>query len=342
MIFRYFVFLFPLFLIQNIHAFARLQKKTTVIVSKTFESVDVESPLSLGYRIQKKCNAVVKLVRPVNILPTIIIGISGGWIMNPSIIRLFKTKEFLISNMIILMIMSNSMILNDIFDVSIDKDNNPTRPLVVGHIKITEAILLSLLFLSGSQFLNMKFIPHSLQYIPNLANILILMYTPFLKRIPFIKNIACSLLIGLSLLFTGFCANPTSYQDINRNFPLLVLASQMLFAGSYYNELLLDICDVEGDRKNKVYTLPVLLGEKETLKVIGNITVLNILWCAINLTSMYGIYEAIVMVIFCFPFLKNLLRVHDSNYSKDTIKHVVRDTVKPMISCLLLFCLLSL
>ena len=335
--------LFPLFFIQNISAFTRNPiRKHTVL--RTFESVEFESQinneLTLLSTIQKKSNALVTMIRPTNLLPTILIGISSGIIMNPVFIELLKTKAFLASNCIVLLIMSNSMIINDVFDIHIDKANNQSRPLVNCDITVKESALISLLLLAGTQFVNYKFIPKSLQYIPTIANYIIYAYTPILKRIPFIKNLSCSLLISLSLIFTGLCANPSNFIGVNKNFPLLALASQMLFVGSFYNELLLDISDISGDRKNKVYTLPVLLGERETLKIVGNITVLNLLWCAMNLTHMFGISQGMLLIFFCFPFLKNLILINDSDFSKQSIKYAVNETIKPMVACLILFCFL--
>ena len=174
--------LFPLFFIQNISAFTRNPiRKHTVL--RTFESVEFESQinneLTLLSTIQKKSNALVTMIRPTNLLPTILIGISSGIIMNPVFIELLKTKAFLASNCIVLLIMSNSMIINDVFDIHIDKANNQSRPLVNCDITVKESALISLLLLAGTQFVNYKFIPKSLQYIPTIANYIIYAYPKF-------------------------------------------------------------------------------------------------------------------------------------------------------------------
>lgn len=342
-----YIFLLPFFLIKNISAYARPQKiSQPLTIINTFESIDFYSQsnnvVSLSTIIKKKTNALIRMIRPTNIFPTICIGVSSGLIMNPSFVHLLKTKAFIASNVIVLMIMSNSMIINDIIDMHVDKQNNPNRPLVTGDISVKESMFISFLLLSFSQLMNYKFISDYLRNIPTIANIIIYLYTPLLKRIPFIKNISCSLLVSMSLLFTGLSSDMSSGVVINKNFPLLALASQMLFVGSLYNEILLDIADISGDRINKIYTLPVLLGEKETLKIVCNITAFNLLWCSINLSHMFGIYHGILLVLFWFPFLRNIVLINDSNYSRKSIMYAVRETIKPMISCLIYFCFLSL
>jgi 4-hydroxybenzoate polyprenyltransferase len=338
-----YIFLLPFFLIKNISAYARPQKiSQPLTIVKTFESIDIESPKCLSKTIKKKTYALIRMIRPTNILPTICIGFSSGLIMNPSFVRLLKTKEFIGANFIVLLIMSNSMIINDIIDMRVDKQNNPDRPLVTGDITFKESMVMSFLLLTLSQFMNYKFIPLHLRNIPTLANIIIYLYTPILKRIPFIKNLSCSFLVSMSLLFTGLASDTICGYVINKNFPLLALAAQMLFVGSLYNEMLLDIADISGDRINKIYTLPVLIGEKETLKIVCNITAFNLLWCSMNLSHMFSIYHGILLLLFCFPFLRNIVLINDSNYSRKSIMYTVHETIKPMISCLILFCLLSL
>ena len=334
------IYFFIIFL-ANCNAFTKITIRNNITPLKTFESIDNFS-YTERYPIIKKINGFTKLIRPTNIIPTIFLGISSGFIMNPSFHALLKCKPFILSNAIILLIMSNSMIINDLFDIHVDRKNNPSRPLVTGVIKKRDAIIASLFLFGLTEYLNIKGISSELRIIPRISNLIILFYTPLLKRIPFIKNVSCSLLVSFSVLFTGLCADANNFFMINKNFALLALLAELLFTGSFYNELLLDISDISGDKINRIYTMPVLVGEKETLKIIGNVTVFNILWCAMNLTYMFDIYRGMLLFFLCFPFLKNLVLINDSNYSKESIKYAVKETIKPMVSCLLYLCLLSL
>jgi geranylgeranylglycerol-phosphate geranylgeranyltransferase len=234
------------------------------------------------------------------------------------------------------------MIINDIFDINIDKQNNPTRPLVTGEIKKFEACVLSLFFLFATETLNVFFIPQELRFISNIANLIIYIYTPILKRIPIIKNVSCSLLVSLGILFTGLCALPIQGFLTNDRYKLLTLASQLIFTGSIYNELLLDIADKTGDKQNNIYTVPIIFGNKKTLRTIADITILNVIFGVIYLMNLFDIYRAIVLVFFFVPLFKKLLLVDEFNYSKEIIKYSVSKTVMPMVALLFYLCLLSL
>jgi len=334
-------FYFFIIFLANCNAFTKISNRNNITPLKTFESIDNFSYTERS-PIIKKINGFTKLIRPTNIIPTIFLGISSGFIMNPSFHELLKSKQFILSNAIVLLIMSNSMIINDLFDIHVDKKNNPSRPLVTGQIKKQEAIITSLFLFWLTEYLNIKGISSDLRIIPRISNLIIMFYTPFLKRIPFIKNVSCSALVSFSVLFTGLCASPDKFFMINKKFALLALLAELLFTGSFYNELLLDISDISGDRINRIYTLPVLVGEKESLKIIGNITVFNILWCTMNITHMFDIYRGMFLLLLCFPFFKNLVLINDSNYSKESIKYAVKETIKPMVFCLVYLCLLSL
>jgi 4-hydroxybenzoate polyprenyltransferase len=233
------------------------------------------------------------------------------------------------------------MIINDLFDIKIDRVNNPGRPLINGEVTKREAVFLSAALLIISEALNYKYIPKYLQNIPRIANVVTLFYTPVLKRILLIKNLSCSLLISMSVLFTGLSAMNNNFFLVNKNFILLALVAQIIFTGSFYCEVLSDISDVEGDRKNRIYTVPVLLGEKEAVTMIGNVTILNIFWCAVNMSCMFNFGYGIVLFYICFPLIKNLMLVTDNDYSKESIKRATSATIKPMVLTLIYLCILS-
>lgn len=331
-----YLFLFVnLFSVKSFTLSQKIKHQTSL---QLFETYDTETPVNKMLVLKKKTTGFFRMIRPVNILPTLVLCSTGGYIMNPGV-NLFKSQNFIVSNLIVLLIMFNSMIINDMFDIHTDKINNPDRPLITGEISMKESSLLSLSMFIISEVLNIKFIPTVLQYIPRLANIMILTYTPILKRIPFIKNLSCALLVSSTLLFNGLASINISF--LNKNFAILALATQFVFTGSFYNEMLLDIADLSGDKENRIYTVPVLFGEIESLKMIANITILNVLWCVYNLSCMFGSIHGAVLFYLCFPLFKNIVHIRDTEFSKDSIKYSVKSTIKPMIIALFYLCVLS-
>jgi 4-hydroxybenzoate polyprenyltransferase len=104
----------------------------------------------------------------------------------------------------------------------------------------------------------------------------------------------------------------------------------------------LDIADKTGDKQNNIYTVPIIFGNKKTLRTIADITILNVIFGVIYLMNLFDIYRAIVLVFFFVPLFKKLLLVDEFNYSKEIIKYSVSKTVMPMVALLFYLCLLSL
>jgi 4-hydroxybenzoate polyprenyltransferase len=286
-------------------------------------------------KIKRKINSILTLIRPQNILPTTVLCFSGGWIMNPSFVNLIQTKSFIVATLTTLLIMSCSMVLNDLFDIEVDKINNPTRPLITGEITKKEAILLSLSILSITEILSFVYFPKVLQYIIHAAIVNIVAYTPIFKKIPIIKNISCALLISFSVIFTGLAANVNIMGKID----YLMTFVRLLFFGSLYNEIILDIRDYDGDKMNGINTIPVIFGKDITLGVLFMITDINILWNTFALYKLYGTAVACILPILCNQLLVNLYFIQKYNYSGNSLTHSIQMSFQSLYSVLLYLCI---
>ena len=127
------------------------------------------SILKTGNSMRKKASYFATLVRSKNILPTLWISIVGGWITCPSLV-LFQNPRFYATIAITQLIMANSMILNDLFDLKTDCINNPRRPLVARHITKREAICATFIFYIASEWINFVFLPAQIRPITHIAN----------------------------------------------------------------------------------------------------------------------------------------------------------------------------
>lgn len=272
---------------------------------------------------REKFTGFRKIIRSRNILPTLFLSFTGGYIQ-----KTLRTPQFAISTAITALIMSTSMILNDLFDVELDRTNNPRRPLITGEVTKREAITYAASMIIAILALKTRLPPSHLRTITEGAIITITLYTPVLKRIPFVKNLACASLVAFSLFFAGNSLRPT---------PVLQLATQHLFVGSLYNEILLDMCDKVGDKANGVYTLPVLFGEIFTLHFISAILTIN----ALLLCYRMGLQS--IPVLFCMtPLYHNLSAIRDANYSPSIILDSAKQSSKyPLLLSFLYFCFLS-
>ena len=120
----------------------------------------------------------------------------------------------------------------------IDKINNSNRPIITGEITKKTAFTYAAILFTLIQILNITFLPFSLQQITNFIIFITFIYTPILKKIPFIKNISCALLISFSVIFNGMSTIYKNSKINDKNFILLLITTKLIFFGSLYNELL--------------------------------------------------------------------------------------------------------
>lgn len=282
---------------------------------------------------------LLHIIRPNNLLPTALLCLTGGWIITPSIDTLVHSQYFILSTVETLIIMSNSMIINDIFDIEVDRINAPSKPLVKGgDTTVFYAILTSLGLVFVSQCIGSLFLPENLQLVVTVSNIIAVAYTPIFKRLPLFKNIICALLVSFSVFFGGLASSQGTLLDNNINFELMNSVTSIIFLGSLSNEIIMDIRDVKGDKENGIYTIPVILGKKTALTIANTISYFNAIYFASKLGIMYNSY--IVAVLYYSILIPMLLQSIDieSETSINTYINVVNRT---MMVLLFFFCILA-
>jgi 4-hydroxybenzoate polyprenyltransferase len=276
--------------------------------------------------IQQKISSILKLIRYENIAPTMLLCFTGGFIQSKNAKTLLKSKNFITSSLITLSVMTNSMIINDLFDMPIDKINNPSRPLITGEINPKEAIALFAFIATTAELLTRQLPDPALRACARSAMITITLYTPLFKKIPLVKNVICSSLVAFSILFCG--------STISNHNPLpLMIATQHVFTGSLHNEILLDIRDIEGDTSANIKTIPVLFGQMVAWKLATCVVILNILDIIRKMS-----YQSIPLVIASIPLVYNLHILRTHGFMKNDIKKSVKNTTLPLFISLLYLC----
>ncbi|MCK4730137.1 MAG: geranylgeranylglycerol-phosphate geranylgeranyltransferase [Candidatus Aenigmarchaeota archaeon] len=198
-------------------------------------------------------NPYFELIRP-NICLLSVFGLIAGLLLVgiPFELWLFPiVAVFLIS--------ASGNVINDYFDIDIDKINKPKRPLPSGRISKKQVIVfyicLSLIGLILSYFISVNF------FILSVYNtILVFVYSLRFKKNP-IGNIvdswlACSVFIAPVLIFGGFEELIVSTATI-----LAVIA----FFGNYGREVLKDVEDMKGDKLAGAKTLPIIFGKNKAV-----------------------------------------------------------------------------
>lgn len=144
--------------------------------------------------------------------------------------------------------------LNDYYDVDIDRINKPNRPLPSGRIKLKEAVYSTILCFSVALLIAFKINPTA--GIIGFVNVFILIwYAKSLKRTVLLGNLSIAYLTGSTFLFG---ASFFGTDGIIVMLPLAVLA----FLATAAREIVKDIEDVKGDAEDGAVTFPIKYGRK--------------------------------------------------------------------------------
>jgi 4-hydroxybenzoate polyprenyltransferase len=164
-----------------------------------------------------------------------------------------------------ILIAAAGYIINDYFDLNIDRVNKPDKLVVEKVIKRRSAILWHW-FLSGLGVLFSLFVSWKLRNpIIGLANIgcviLLWFYSTTFKRKLLIGNVVISLLTAWVILVLFVCQIRQTYAyALTRTFKYAVVYGGFAFIISLIREVVKDIEDMEGDERNGCRTMPIVWG----------------------------------------------------------------------------------
>ncbi|MFZ2187341.1 MAG: UbiA family prenyltransferase [Candidatus Moraniibacteriota bacterium] len=164
-----------------------------------------------------------------------------------------------------------SVITNDCYDIKIDTKTNPVRPLIRNTIPLELYKTFGVLFFITSLILSgIVSFPASLLLISYQALAWLYSAEPLrLKRYPLVATVFAAF-AGILVLVTGFIA--VSPENGIHTIPLSILS--FLFIAYALSLPVKDFKDIKGDRADKIYTIPVLLGRDKAKLLIGSLLLL--------------------------------------------------------------------
>ena len=279
-------------------------------------------PPSPPPKSQKKIQAYSDLVRSKHIIPTFFLSFSGAWILHSSFSTIFQNRYFWISTIQTILILMSSMIINDVFDIETDQYNHPERALITGDISIEEAVSTVVGMSTMVEILNILFLTPSLRFITRLSLFLVTIYTPILKKIPFIKNAFCASLVSFAPFFAGLAmmTKTREWISVQPNFDLFAIWIQILFLGSFVNEILLDIRDVEGDKHARINTFPVLFGKTAAWYLAMSILTFNAFSSTVSVAyRVQGHPISIILPLAFSGLFQSFLQIPRKKFSRTSI-----------------------
>ena len=222
-------------------------------------------------------------------------------------------RSFCLLSLSSILIAAAGYIINDYFDLNIDRVNKPDKLVVEKVIKRRSAILWHW-FLSGlgvilGLYVSWK-VRNPLVGAANLACVVLLYFysTTFKKKL-LIGNVLISLLTAWVILVLYVCEfkfaifhDPFTHQMLSRVFKFAVLYSGFAFIISLIREVVKDIEDMEGDSRYGCRTMPIVWGVN-TAKVFAG-TWMVVLIGALIVLQIYVLQNGWwLMALYCILFL---------------------------------------
>jgi len=196
--------------------------------------------------------------------------------------------------------------INDYFDSEVDKINKPKKPIPSGRIAKPDVGMISIvLFLIGIGL--SKSINDYCLIIAILNSMILILYAKYSKKALLISNLTISYLVASVFLFGVLATvdNPGEIM-IGDDIRIVMIMSACAFLMTFSREIIKDIEDIEGDKREYAITLPIRIGIENAKKsaiilAIGAI-LLSFLPFFIHLRSFnllsYGILIVLADIIF--------------------------------------------
>lgn len=252
----------------------------------------------------------LKLIRPLNCLITFISVLAAAFI---SAGEYFPFNTVLSAAIAAALVAAAGNVINDYFDVEIDKIAHPDRPLINGKILKKNALNFYFL-LNLAALIIAYFISTTVFGIVLLSIILLLLYSFSLKKIILFGNYIIAWLTGMVFIYGGLVAG---------NVTAAVIPALFAFLINFIREIVKDIQDIKGDLTAGVVTFPAKYGSDKAQIIIIALTLTLILLTFHPFVFSYYKIEYFVFVMGVVnPLLVYFLKSVNSNKSEKNLSRM--------------------
>ncbi len=223
------------------------------------------------------------LSRPLNVIITFI----TIWIAAFISPAFHLSGQLIMASVIAALIAAGANIINDIFDLEIDRINKPKRLLPAGKVTAKEAWLYFFIAY-GLAFLLSFFCNGTMLVIALVIAVLLILYSARLKRTVLWGNITVSMASAMAFIYGAL-----SVGDLRSG----IIPAVFAFFFHLGREIIKDMQDLEGDLHQKTITFPGRFGLKASVALINALFIFLIILTAVPyILNIYGIiYWRIVL-----------------------------------------------
>ncbi|MCH2379938.1 MAG: UbiA family prenyltransferase [Nitrososphaerales archaeon] len=269
--------------------------------------------------------ALLSLIRPINsfmIGLAVVVGIAIG---SPDMLFSRLTIYGFITGF---SISSYSMIINDIYDIEIDKVNQPERPLAKQIISINSALSLSLILLLIGLTSSLIISYYNI-IITAIFSFLSWFYNIWGKKQGIIGNSIVASSMSIPFIFGGIMTG---------NVSLLVWSISLIaFLSGMGREIIKTIADVEGDKIKGIKSVSIQFGPRNAMLVACGFIIISIL------ISFIPVYLNLIQIYYIpLLILTDLILIYSvfllsKNYSKSESLKVKKYILYAMLFGLITF-----
>jgi geranylgeranylglycerol-phosphate geranylgeranyltransferase len=249
--------------------------------------------------------AHLAILRPHNMLASALAVLAGNVIAHGSANNLLVVTAVLAA-----LVTGTGNILNDCFDIEVDRVNKPGRPLPSGRITPRAAVAWYMIISVAVTTAAAMLVPRDVGALIIAWQVALAFYARWAKRWLIVGNVVVAAISSSAFLAGALVAN---------NAAAALIPGLIAFVFVVCREIVKGAEDVEGDRKGNVSTLAVLMGVPRAGTVAA---VLMLLLAALMpvpaLIDRYDAGYLLVMELLVAPVLLiSALRVSDSRLRRD-------------------------
>jgi geranylgeranylglycerol-phosphate geranylgeranyltransferase len=237
-----------------------------------------------------KLKYLIILSRPVNVLIsflTIIVAAELAFGLDPF-------ENVLLAAISAALITIGANVINDYFDIAIDKINKPDRPLAAGRV-VKHVALMYFILVYFCAWSIAYYIDFFMFLIAFLTGILLYFYSYRLKRTVLWGNLTVSLATAMAFIYGGLAVG---------YFQETLFPAAFAFLFHFGREVLKDMQDMKGDRQAGAVTFPIKYGILPSIKLMTFIFILLVFLTAIPyILSIYGLYYFLIICFGIYPVL---------------------------------------
>ena len=274
--------------------------------------------------------ALLSLIRPINsfmIGLAVVVGIAIG---SPDMLFSRLTIYGFITGF---SISSYSMIINDIYDIEIDKVNQPERPLAKQIISINSALSLSLILLLIGLTSSLLISYYNI-IITAIFSFLSWFYNIWGKKQGIIGNSIVASSMSIPFIFGGV---------ITGNISLLVWSISLIaFLSGMGREIIKTIADIKGDKIKGIKSVSIQFGSRNAMLIACGFIIISILISFIPVyLNLIQIYYIPLLILTDLILLYSIF-VLSKDYSKSESLKVKKYILYAMLFGLITFLMNSM